>query len=261
MTGIRSSFNVHVAPAALRRRETLAFTFFELLLAIMIFSLVIAAVNAVFFSALRLRNATTRGLEQSMPRERAFDVLRRDLKAALPPGGGMVGDFRTGVSGMTLENSAAGGLEFCTATARINETDPWGDVQRVVYQLRDAQIRSGNQPMGKELVRSVSRNLLPSTADEPTDQFLLGNVESMEVLCFDGSSWRSTWDTSMSDTNLPVAVRVRLLMTDSSGANAATRQPYELLVPLVSLSRTNMVDTGESDTSTTTTTTTSGGTP
>src|SRR5262249_23619885 len=160
---------------------------------------------------------TTRGLEQTIPRQRAFDLMRRDLLAAVPPSGGMLGDFHAGAASLGLGSAQSGasgnGLDFCTASAVINATDPWGEVQPVSYQLRDPVVRTGGP--GKDLIRSVNRNLLPTTSDEPVDQWLLGNVESLEVLCYDGSSWRNTWDTSMSDTNLPAAVRIRLLMADN----------------------------------------------
>ena len=118
----------------------------------------------------------------------------------------MAADFRRGAisSGLIQGN----GLQFSTTTGIIKDDAPWGDIQDVVYELRDPTER--NYTGGKDLIRSVTRNLLPTTTQDATDQWLLGNVQSLEVACFDGIEWRDSWDSSLGDTNLPVAVRVRI---------------------------------------------------
>src|SRR5512140_3836512 len=73
-----------------------AFTLIEVILAIAIFSIVMVAINTVFFAAVRLREHATEAVERSMPLNRAFNILRRDLQNALPPGGVLAGDFRSG---------------------------------------------------------------------------------------------------------------------------------------------------------------------
>jgi hypothetical protein len=94
---------------------------------------------------------------------------------------------------------------------------------------------------GKDLYRTVTRNVLAVATPDRDDQWLLGGVQSIEFSCFDGSQWSGTWDTTgvtSVNTNLPVAVRVRIQL---AGNNAATTQPIEILVPIDSLSRTNMI--------------------
>ena len=41
--------------------------------------------------------------------------------------------------------------------------------------------------------------------------------KTLEFDCYDGSQWRNTWDTSAGDTNLPVAVRVRIQLCGPAG--------------------------------------------
>jgi hypothetical protein len=48
----------------------------------------------------------------------------------------------------------------------------------------------------------------------------------------------------MGDTNLPVAVRLRLqLATDRTSGGGSTRSPIEMIIPLVTQSRTNTTQT------------------
>jgi hypothetical protein len=123
------------------------------------------------------------------------------------------------------------GLQFCTSTGVIKDGEPWGDVQEVSYELRNPVERTSGT--GKDLIRSVNHNLLATTGAEPEDQWLMGNVETLEFSCYDGADWQPSWDTSLGNTNLPSAVRVRILLAGDNAANARSREPLEMIVPLV----------------------------
>jgi type II secretory pathway component PulJ len=207
----------------------------EMLLALAVSSIVLAGIGGVFYSAMRLRERTTAALEESGSVCQALGFLRRDLQGTLPPNGALAWDFKNG----TVNNAQgqAVGLQFSTTTGVITDDAPWGDVQAVTYELRDPVVRTNSG--GRELIRTVTRNLLATTASDYREQFLLGNVQSLEVSCFDGLEWRETWDTSLGDTNLPTAVRVRLQMVADERTDVRDRQPIELLIPLVIQSRTN----------------------
>jgi hypothetical protein len=82
---------------------------------------------------------------------------------------------------------------------------------------------------------------LSVTVPEVEDQLMLSGVASLKFACFDGSQWQDTWDTTALttvNTNLPIAVRVDIQM---SGAGSATAAPIEIVVPIDSQSRTNVV--------------------
>ena len=206
----------------------------ELILAVGVAAIVLAAINGVFFSAMRLRDNTTRAVEASLPMQHAVDILRRDLQNAMPPltNGVFSGAFKAGQVLSTGLNQPVD-LELCTTTGALKENEPWGEVQRVDYSLRLPADRSA---AGKDLIRSVTRNLLstvPATAD---DQWLMGGVESVEYACYDGSQWRGDWDSSMTDTNLPTAVRVRIRLASAPGGGAP--DPIEFTVPVDAQPRT-----------------------
>jgi hypothetical protein len=129
-------------------------------------------------------------------------------------------------------------IEMFTATGALRDGAPWGDIQKVTYELRDPADHNGP---GKDLYRTVTRNVLATSLPDADDQWLLGGVRSIAFSCFDGSQWSDTWDTTgvtSANTNLPVAVRVRIQLAGNNPANAA---PIEMLVPIDSQSRTNAV--------------------
>jgi len=216
-----------------------AFTLIEVLLAVGISAIVIVALGGVLFSALRLRERTQAALDEAMPVDQALVVIRRDLQCVVPPesNGILTGDFKAGsVTSLGISQSVS--VEMYTSTGVLGENEPWGDVQRVSYELKDSATRNAS---GKNLIRTVARNLLSPATVQVEDQPLLGGVESVKFLCFDGSQWLDTWDTTgatSANTNLPVAVRVVIQMAENKNGGAAL-QPLQILVPIDSQSRTN----------------------
>lgn len=205
------------------------FTLVEVMLALAVSAIVLAAIGGVFFSAMRLRERTAALLDEAAPMQQALNYLRRDLKGAVGPGGVMESDFRDG----DVETAVGQGfgLQFCTTTGIVKDSAPWGDIQEVVYQLKDPTVRNSTTG-GRDLVRSITRNLLATSAPDYQDQVLLSNVKSVDFFCFDGSQWRDNWDTTMSDTNLPSAVRVRIQMASPTG-DSANNTATEMVVPLM----------------------------
>jgi type II secretion system protein J len=222
-------------PAALQS----AFTLVEMILAIGIAAIVLVAINAVFFSALHLREVTQAAVDEATPLNLALTVLRRDLQGAVPPGpnGVLTGDFKAGnVTSIGMSLPVA--VEMFTTTGVLHDNEPWGDIQRVTYALKDPADRTAP---GKDLIRSVTRNLLSTAALDVQDQWLMGGVENIKFSCTDGLQWFDAWDTTdmtSMNTNLPVAVRVRVQMAGSKGGNTPL-PPVEILVPIDSQSRTN----------------------
>lgn len=218
-----------------------AFTLIEMVLAIGVAAIVLIAVNAVLFTSLHLREVTTDTVDAATPVDQAVTFLRRDLQCVVTPTNGtskvLSGDFRAGnvISSGVPEPVA---VEMFTATGALSANAPWADIQRVTYELKQPTDRSA---AGKDLVRSIVRNLLTVTTPDVEDQLMLSGVASIKFTCFDGSQWQDTWDTTgvtSVNTNLPLAVRVDIQM---SGSGSATAGQIEMVVPIDSQSRTNMV--------------------
>jgi type II secretion system protein J len=218
-----------------------AFTLMEIMLALAVSAIVLAGIGGVFYSAVRLRERTMAMIDESIPLQQAFNFIRHDLQGALPPGGGnlpLTGDFKLSALGSGLGQNFH--IEFFTTSGAVNDNTTWSDIQYISYELRDSTDRTRNNA-GKELVRSSNRNVLATAMQDPQEQPLLSNVQSLELSCYDGMNWRDSWDTSLGDTNLPYAVRVRIQLAGDN--NSRAQEPFEIVVPVVSQSRTNVPQT------------------
>ncbi|HVM62785.1 MAG TPA: type II secretion system protein GspJ [Verrucomicrobiae bacterium] len=225
-----------------RTRQTYSpcggFTLVEVMLAMAVCAIALAAINGMFFGALRLRATTLRAVDESQPAQLALTILQRDLASAMPPttNGYLSGDFRVGdITSAGLNQNVS--IEMYTTTGALHDDQPWGDVQRVTYELR----RPTNGDQGQDLVRSVTRDVLATITPVPADQWMLGRVQNLTFDCYDGTQWRNTWDTTTGDTNLPVAVRVTIQLAGESPDDPRAREPIVLLVPIDSEARTNQV--------------------
>jgi hypothetical protein len=114
---------------------------------------------------------------------------------------------------------------------------PWGCGQKVDYML--AAPTNGYRGPGLDLIRAVTRNLLPiSQPTQPDEKHaILSGVQSLTFLYYDGTQWDQNWDTTQ-QTNLPLAIKVQITMASVPGAPAQT-QPLELVVPVDVLLSTN----------------------
>ena len=249
------------ATSLARRR---AFTLIEVLLATAIFSIVLVAINVVFFAALHLRQRTTAAIDDSLPLNQALAILRKDLQNTVPPNGTISGQFRYGVTGASVAGSGtsginlglntpgtatsamaqSGGLNFFSASAVIGEDAPWPDIQEVNYQLTEPLDR--DKALGKDLVRSVNRNSLAYSAQTPDTRRLVGNIEKLEFFFYDGAQWRDIWDTTGGDTSLPQAVRVRIYLGVEKRLVSQRLEPVELIVQIQARSAsTNSTQTAQ----------------
>lgn len=237
------------APSA--RGQARAFTLMEVLIAVVAFAIVLAAINGVFYGALRLRNKTVASFDEALPLQQTLAIIKRDLANIVLPGGTLSGSLQstptTGLN-MTGNNTASPAVivpgqacpSFFTATGISDETSPFAEVQKVAYLLID----STNGTAGKDLFRSVTRNLLPSLQEQPVQKPLLSGVQAVSFFFYDGSQWRNTWDSTIADTKtgltntLPQAIKVQLALASERTGRFAPA-PIELVVPLVIQARTN----------------------
>ena len=219
--------------------NTNAFTLIEMILAIGIASLVLIAVNAVLFTALHLRDATADVVDAATPLDQTTTYLRRDLECLVTTTNGtskiLSGGFRAGaISSAGISDPVA--VEMFTATGALEANAPWGDIQRVTYELKNSAVAGAT---GRDLYRSVLRNLLAVSTPTVDDQLMMRDVTSVKFSCYDGAVWQDAWDTTSAtavNTNLPLAVKVEIQMAGNANA-----QPIEMIVSIDSVSRTNMV--------------------
>jgi type II secretion system protein J len=235
-----------MTPPRLPIHRPRAFTLIEVLIAAAAFAIVLAAINAVFYSALRLRNKSAAALDEALPIQQAVGIIKRDLSNIVAPGGALSGPLQTTV--ITTGLAGQSGPEFYTASGLLDETSPWAEIQKISYVL----VASTNRDGGKDLVRAITRNLLPTTGTEqPVQQWLMSGVQGMTYFYYDGSQWRDSWDSTTADqttglTNtLPRAIKLQIQLASASGGAARSQsEPVELVVPLFVQARTNQTSQG-----------------
>ena len=224
------------------------FTLLELLLAVLVFAIVLAAIHTVFFSAFKLRQRTTDAIERSLPLQQALAIIKRDLANLVPPGGTLSGALQstptitTTASGVSMAGSLnrQSGPQFYTAVGIVDDHAPCGEIERVSYYLAAPT----NDTPGLDLFRSVARNLLPLTQDQTDNQFLMSGVEAISFQYFNGTAWQETWDSTEVDSmtgltnNLPGAIKLQLQL-HTENYTLGTPAPVELVVPVTVLTRTN----------------------
>jgi len=87
-------------------------------------AIVLVAINGVFATAVRLRDKTSEAVEEALPVNRAMEMMVRDLKGTVGPGGFLAGDFRCGAQAMGATMGLSGeagsaGLDFFTSTGAV----------------------------------------------------------------------------------------------------------------------------------------------
>ena len=227
----------------LLRQYSRAFTLLELLIAVVVFGIVLAAINAVFYGALRLRNKTAEALREALPMQQALANIKRDLSNIVVPGGPLSGVLQTTVIADLLPGRVS--PDFYTSTGLIDETSPWAEVQKVCYLLADSRDRTA----GQDLIRAVTRNLLPAMAvEEPAQQWLMSGVQSLKFFYYDGTQWRDSWDSTTASTTtgltneVPQAIKVQVqLASKERGRPRSLSIPIEIVVPIVVQARTNQM--------------------
>jgi type II secretion system protein J len=223
-----------------------AFTLIELLLAIVIFSMILAAVNAVFFGAMKLRQKTADSATKAQPLELTLATLRRDLAGIVLPGTNFAGvlDSAAQIQGLTEQNV---GTEIFTTSGVFRDNLPWAEIQKIAYVLRDPTNRLSSS--GRDLVRIVKRNLLPAAEEQAEEQRLMSDVNRVDFSFYDGSSWRTSWNSTNELTTLPRAIKVEITLESeppapgSRATTTASRLPIQMVVPIMLASVTNSTAT------------------
>jgi general secretion pathway protein J len=222
-------------------RSSSGFTLIELLLAIGIMATILAAMSTILFVAFKLNNGVTDSVDQSMPVEQALNYIQRDLANVIGTTNTMLGTNGTAVSTNTMligpfqtinqTNVLPDqiGPDFYTTGGMPDGLVPWGDIEKVDYLLSPPTNR---MMFGKDLVRAVTRNLLPVNPPGVPDQkrTVLSGVQSVVFMYYDGLQWDPTWDSTQ-QTNLPSAIKMDIQMA-AQGKGSALGPKYELVIPL-----------------------------
>ena len=218
------------------------FTLIEILIAVSVFAIVLASVNSVFYGALRLRNKTSAKMDEALTVEQVVSIIKHDLRGLAAPGGTLSGELMTdqNLTGMSQQT----GTEFYTTTGLMDDDNSWSEMQRISYSLAQP---TNQTDVGMDLIRTVSRNLLPVMDDDFEEQWLMSGLEQLTFEYYDGQDWVEYWDSTISETPTPTAIRVVLEFAKPQDETKPTRDPVELVIPIAVQQRidTNTVTSAE----------------
>lgn len=227
--------------AQCHRTAQRGFTLLELLIATAVGAVVLLVIQTTYFGALRLHNTTHDRLAEDLVVQRTLGIIRRDLAGIMLPGGTLSGQLQSDSFSSTITGSYGDRVspDVFTNSGKIDGWNPFSEVQMVAYYLAPP---SGSDK-GRDLVRVVTRNLLPVQESVPEDQVILSGVESASMMFYDGYAWVDTWDTEATST-LPAALKFSLVMAAREG-NQAALAPIDLVVPVLVVTTTSQTQAEE----------------
>jgi type II secretion system protein J len=206
-----------------------AFTLLEVIIATAVGAIVLLVVNATFFGALRLHHTTHDRLAADQALQRALGIVRRDLAGVMLPAHTFAGPLQTTLAGALRAGTYGDklGPDLYTNTGAVDGWTPFAEVQLVDYYLAPAA--DGSQT--RDLVRAVTRNLLPAEITPPETQTLLTGVAEAAMDFHDGTGWTAAWDSAATGT-LPTAIRFQVVLA-ATAPGAAPADPFTLIVPVL----------------------------
>ena len=223
------------------------FTLMEVMFATMAFALILLVMQMTFSGALGLRNRMQKRVDQQAALTLAMSIMKRDLENMIVTGGLMAEGIFCGEMGSPdMPNDQ---LEFYSTTAVVSDQLPWGDVQKVGYLLGVDPMQTVTTNLGQALMR-MSRNALPLEANEeaPVETLMLDNVRSLQFEFFDGLEWLQTWDSTVNEPAVPLAVRAMVeVFTDNPNPTGRQTRIWEVLVPILTIKPPSEEEEGEEE--------------
>ena len=218
-----------------KRLNQAGFTLMEVMFATMAFALILLVMQMTFSGALGLRNRMQKRVDQHTALTQAMSIMKRDLENMIVTGGLMAeGIFCEELGSPDMPNDQ---LEFYSTTAVVSDQLPWGDVQKVGYLLGVDPMQTVTTNLGQALMR-LSLNTLPLEANEepPVETLMLDNVRSLQFEFFDGLQWLQTWDSTVNEPAVPLAVRAMVeVFTDNPNPTGRQTRIREVLVPILTI--------------------------
>src|SRR5688572_33295147 len=123
-------------PVKLGNPKERAFTLIEVLLAVSVFAIVLAAINSVFFGALRLRNKAVQSFETALPLQQALSFIQKDLEGIMLPFIFFTDTFSTTIQSSNNNNAyirLRASTDIHTSSGHVEELSHCADLQKDAY--------------------------------------------------------------------------------------------------------------------------------
>jgi prepilin-type N-terminal cleavage/methylation domain-containing protein len=220
-----------------------AFSLLEVLLALAVVAMVLAAIGPALTGTLRAQRQAREILEPLAAEEAAFSQLREDLVTAPRPDGSLGVAFS--LLNSQVDRWPSDELSFVSAGApplhpQVAIRSPEAGQAVVTW----SGMTSLTAPTGFAWTRARQSNVLASsTVSDPVSEVLLDGLAQLTLSVFIDGEWVSTYNSDDRGAVLPVAVRVEWAYADENG-NAGPLHVRVLDLPVVPLDPNQLLDGG-----------------
>lgn len=191
------------SPFSSRSRE--GFTLLEVLIAVAIFSVVIAALYSTFFLSHKAVEAVDDSLQRLQESRAVLDVIKRELESVFYSSGKKYTVFK--LDDRDFYGKQASGIAFTCFSPLVN------GLAGVSYEVGESD---GRLSLKKKIASAFSK----STEAEAVE--LIEDVESFTIEVKFNDKWVKTWDSSLA--NSPIPEEIRISLTIRSGVRNAEEE-------------------------------------
>lgn len=183
------------------------FSLLEVLLALIIAALVMAAIGPALVSALRTQRQLDAALDPQVGERGALGLLASDLLATPLPTGTVAQPFT--LTSVAVSGGSGSQLSFLSCGAPPVHPALAVRTPDLGQALVTWSVASASDGSGLQLTRSRQTNLLATgTVPDPTVEVILDHLASCLIETYSAGVWSSTYDSSTVNAALPTAVRI-----------------------------------------------------
>lgn len=194
------------------------FTLLELILSTAIAAMMALALYSAMNTGFKARNSARSQMADIQSLTITMDLIQRDLESIIVPGQWLSGPFDGHAMGSPGRETDS--LDFyCLGRDRDITSQLSEGFRRIKFTLQ-------TDGSGAVLIRNVTRNLLASPIPEPDTEVLSRDIVGFSVRFYDGSTWRSEWDSLLQQDILPFAIEVTL--RKQAVRDRSATEPYSI---------------------------------
>ena len=200
------------------------FTLMEVILALSVTAILFSGMAMAFHRSLRLRETSFERNTEAIGKRVVESEFRRALSQVVIPDGTLAKPF----VGEKQEDGdlRRDSLELAVMSYALSDQSI-GDIYKLSFT-----VEQNEETESYELIRSITRNLLAFAEEDPEEEVIAENIESLEITYYDGEEWVDSWDSTIKENALPEAVKVVVdYSADDDDEAELARQ--ELIYPLV----------------------------
>jgi len=186
----------------IRTRHMAAFSLLEMLVALALMSILAGSLYRSFSVGFRCRTHAEAAIAPARAAALALEPLHRDVQSALPPSGILAGAFIGQDAEADVSAAAADTLSFFAMIESAAQDGP------VIRKVEFSLVAGADDVL--TLVRRVTTNLLAPETPETVEDVLCRNVISFNLRYYDGTDWLDSWDSTVRDNALPLAVETTI---------------------------------------------------